>query len=198
MTGGVGMGKSACAEFLRRLGVPVVDTDIVAREVVAPGEPALREIHERFGHEVLLPDGRLDRAALGRRVFDDPDARRALEGIVHPRIRTRWLRALVEWREEGRPMGAVIIPLLYETGAERELDVVVCVACTAATQRTRLRERGWTEEHARRRVEAQMPIEQKMLRADFVVWTEPPLAEHEAQVRRILAVLASGSGPRRS
>lgn len=95
-------------------------------------------------------------------------------------------------------MGAVIIPLLYETGAERELDVVVCVACTAATQRTRLRERGWTEEHARRRVEAQMPIEQKMLRADFVVWTEPPLAEHEAQVRRILAVLASGSGPRRS
>jgi dephospho-CoA kinase len=172
LTGGIGMGKSAAAQVLERRGVPVVDTDLIARRIVEPGQPALEEIRQAFGARFLDSDGRLRREELARLVFAELAARQQLENITHPRIREAWLRQIDLWRIEQRPCAVVVIPLLFETGAERELNATICVACSAATRRRRLAERGWTADQIRQRVAAQWPIERKMARADFVVWTE--------------------------
>ena len=190
LTGGIGMGKSTSAQLLRSRGVPVVDTDDLARKVVEPGQPALAEVLAAFGPEIIGPDGRLRRDEMARRVFADSAARQRLEGILHPRIRELW-RAQVEiWRAEGRPLALVVIPLLFETKAEAELDATICVACSAATQQERLRVRGWAPEQIEQRLQAQWPTEQKMARADYLIWTEGGLDVHAAQIERILRHLS--------
>ncbi|MBM3878065.1 MAG: dephospho-CoA kinase [Verrucomicrobia bacterium] len=186
LTGGIGMGKSTSARLLRERGVPVVDTDLVAREVVLPGQPALAEIREVFGAAVIKADGTLDREALARRVFADSDARVRLEAILHPRIRAVWMAQVAAWRTEARRSAVVVIPLLFETKAEALCDVTICVACSAATQQQRLLARGWTPEHIRQRINAQWSVEVKLGLADHVVWTEGDLESHAEQLRRII------------
>src|SRR4051812_22563263 len=117
VTGGVGMGKTTAARFLQERGVPVIDTDVLAREVVEPGKPAWEEIRQAFGQEILGPDGQLRREELARQVFSDEARRKELEAIVHPRIRERWLAQVEVWRAEKQPRGVVVIPLLFETDA---------------------------------------------------------------------------------
>ncbi len=192
LTGGIGMGKSTASALLQRLGMAVVDTDEIARELVAPGQSALAEIQAAFGGEVLRSDGTLDRGRMARIVFGDPDARRRLEEILHPRIRAAWANRVGDWRSGGVACGVVVIPLLFETEAEAQFDAVICVACSAGTQRQRLRERGWSEEHLEQRVSAQMPIESKMRKSGYVIWTETPIAVHEAQWKVVLRTLLPG------
>lgn len=191
LTGGVGMGKSAAAQLLRDRGVPVADTDLLARQVVEPGQPALAEIQRVFGAEVIGPDGRLRREEMARRVFADPAARQQLEALTHPRIRERWRAQVAAWRAEGKPLAVVAIPLLFETGAEAEFDAVVCVACTAQTQRQRLRARGWTAEQIQQRLAAQWPVERKLALSDYVLWSEGGLEVLAAQLERIPGVCAT-------
>jgi dephospho-CoA kinase len=191
LTGGVGMGKSTAADLLRQRGLPVVDSDLIARQVVEPGQPALAEIVQHFGAQMIDDRGRLRRDALARRVFADADARRKLEETLHPRIRALWQAQLDVWRAEGRPAAVAVIPLLFETDGARHFDVTVCVACSAETQRRRLQARGWNDEQIGQRIAAQLPVADKMLRADYVIWTEGPLAVHEAQLDRML--LSCGS-----
>ena len=186
LTGGVGMGKSAADSLLRQRGVPVVDTDLLARELVEPGQPALAEIARHFGPDILCPDGRLRRGRLAQLVFADPAARQQLELILHPRIRQLWQTQIETWRAEGRPLAVVVIPLLFETGAEKELDATICVACSAPTQSQRLLARGWSPEQIQNRIRAQWPIEQKMTLATYVIWTEAGLDIHAAQLDRLL------------
>ena len=186
LTGGIGMGKSASARLLRARGVPVVDTDELARQVVQPGQSALAQVLAAFGPQIAGPDGQLRRDELARRVFADPAARQRLEAILHPPIRALWRAQIEAWRAEGRPLAVVVIPLLFETGAEAELDVTICVACSAATQQQRLRARGWTPEQIEQRLDAQWPVETKTARADYLVWTEADLDVHAAQLERIL------------
>jgi len=190
LTGGIGMGKSASAGLLRARNVPVVDTDDLARQVVEPGQPGLAKVREIFGAEVLDAAGCLRRDELARRVFNNADARRKLEGILHPPIRALWKAQIEQWRKEGRPLAVVVIPLLYETHAEGELDAIVCVACSAATQRQRLQPRGWSPVEIDRRIEAQLPADAKVARADFVIWTEGGMAIHEEQMARIVLAMA--------
>lgn len=190
LTGGIGMGKSTCAQLLRDRGIPVVDTDDLAREVVEPGQPALVQVIEAFGADIVGPDGRLRRGELARRVFADDAARARLESILHPPIRALWRARMETWRGAAHPLAVVVIPLLFETGAESELDTTICVACSAATQRARLLARGWPPGHIEQRVRAQWPIEQKMDHADYLVWTEAGLDVHAAQIERILQSLA--------
>ena len=185
LTGGLGMGKSAAAELLGARGVAVVDTDDLARRVVEPGQPALGEVLQAFGPEFMAPDGRLRRPELARRVFADPAARKQLEAILHPPIRALWQAQAARWRHESRRHCVIVIPLLFETGAEAEFDATVCVACSAATQRRRLLARGWTLAEIEQRLGAQWPIEEKMRRADYVVWTEGGLDLHAGQLARI-------------
>jgi len=190
LTGGIGMGKSTSVQLLRAREVPVVDTDDLARQVVEPGQPALAEVLAAFGSQFSGPDGQLRRAELARRVFADPIALRQLEAILHPRIRALWRAQVETWRAEGRPLAVVVIPLLFETKAEAELDATICIACSAATQQQRLRARGWSPEQIKQRLQAQWPVERKLVRADYVVWTEADLDLHAAQIERILHPLA--------
>ena len=194
LTGGIGMGKSAAAEILIRRGVQVVDTDQLARQLVAVGQPALAEIRAAFGAEALGPDGSLRRAWLAQRVFSDGTARRQLEAILHPRIREAWQAQFVQWRTLGQPLAVVVIPLLFEVGAEAELDATVCVACSTATQRGRLVERGWSEEQIAGRLAAQWPAERKLASARFGVWNEGGLDVLAAQLERILFRLVPAWG----
>ncbi|MCX6885082.1 MAG: dephospho-CoA kinase [Verrucomicrobia bacterium] len=186
LTGGIGMGKSTAARCFLQRGVRVVDTDDLARELVEPGQQALEEIRLSFGAGVLDGEGRLIRAALARLVFQDDAARGRLEGILHPRIRSRWLELLGVWRGEGASHACVVIPLLFETGAEKDLDEVVCVACTERTQAVRLAARGWSVEQVRGRVGAQLPLVDKIARSRHVLWNEGPLEVLGAQVDRVL------------
>ena len=187
ITGGIGMGKSTSAELLRARGVPVVDTDQLAREVVEPGTPALADIAKAFGPEVLDAQGRLRRDEVARRVFADDTLRATLESIVHPRIRERWLAQVDLWRTEPHSTSVVVIPLLYETNAQSHFDAIICVACSPAAQRQRLLARGWTDDQITQRLRAQWPVSKKIDLADFLIWTDGPLDLHAAQLSRILS-----------
>jgi dephospho-CoA kinase len=189
LTGGVGMGKSTAARLFREHGAQVVDTDELARQLVQPGRPALADIQAAFGKKVIGPAGELKRAELAQIIFADANARRELEAILHPRIREQWLAQIETWRGEDRPLAVVVIPLLFETRAESHFDKIICVACSAAAQRERLLARGWTPEQIQQRIAAQMPVEQKIARADFVVWTGGALDAHARQIERILSKL---------
>ena len=190
LTGGVGMGKSTAAVFFQRPGVRVVDTDKIARELVQPGQPALAEIRRHFGPAVFSAPGELDRAALARLVFASEAERKKLEAILHPRIRAAWSAQVEAWRNEGCSLALVAIPLLFETQAENHFDRIICVACSAASQRERLLQRGWTPEQIQQRIAAQLPVEQKIARSHFVIWTEGALAAGSRQVENILINIA--------
>lgn len=189
LTGGVGMGKSTAAGFLRARGAQVVDTDELARQLVQPGEAALAEIQNVFGKKIISDDGRLRRDELARIVFAGSTARKKLEEILHPKIRGRWLAQMENWRRENHPLAVVVIPLLFETQAGSQFDKIICVACSAANRQKRLLERGWTPEQVRQRIAAQMPVDEKIARSDFVVWTDGDLESHSAQLDLILARL---------
>jgi len=184
------MGKSTAARLLETAGVAVVDTDDLARLVVEPGQPALEEIREAFGAEMVRPDGWLDRERLAARVFTDTVARVRLEAITHPHIRELWEKRLRDWEDSGRTVGVVVVPLLFEVGLERLFDRIVCVACSEPTQHRRLEQRGWSEAERRRRLGAQWPPVRKMERAQQVIWTEGSMEIHARQWR----VLLRGAG----
>jgi dephospho-CoA kinase len=187
LTGGVGMGKSTAAEILRARGAQVVDTDELARQLVEPGQPALAEIKKIFGGGIISSGGGLKRGELAQLVFADSAARKKLEAILHPRIRERWLAQVETWRAEKCKLAVVVIPLLFETQAESQFDRIICVACSVANQKKRLTERGWIPKQIKQRIAAQIPMDQKIARADFVVWTDGDFDAHAWQLERILA-----------
>jgi dephospho-CoA kinase len=172
LTGGVGMGKSTAARLLKKVGLPVVDSDDLALEAVQPGTEGLAEIADEFGEGFLKADGSLDRDKMAYTVFQDEAARKRLEAIIHPRVRTVWEKQIDQWREQKRPVGVVVIPLLFEVDLQDSFDAVLCVACTANTQRARLRERNWDDAQITARIAVQMDITQKMDLADHVLWNE--------------------------
>jgi dephospho-CoA kinase len=188
LTGGIGMGKTTAGLILARLGCRILDTDSIARELTEPGQPALSEIREAFGDEVFSPDGQLRRDLLARRVFADPADLSRLEAILHPRIRHVWVGQMNEWRSQSVSCAAVIIPLLFETDAAREVDSTICIACSEEMQQRRLAERGWTTRQIAERVQAQMTVRRKMELADYVVWNCAGLDLLEVQLARILGL----------
>lgn len=188
------MGKSTAAAFFQRRGVRVVDTDDIARGLVQPGQPALAEIRRHFGPAVFSASGELNRAALAGVVFESESERKKIEAILHPRIREAWQAQVEIWRKEKCPLALVVIPLLFETQAENYFDRIICVACSAASQHERLIRRGWTPEQIRQRIAVQLPVEQKIARSHFVIWTEGALAACSRQVDDILRPLPNPCG----
>jgi dephospho-CoA kinase len=168
LTGGIASGKSSVAVLLAARGAVIIDADVLAREVVSVGTPLLRRVADRFGDAVLAPDGSLDRAALGRIVFADPDARRDLEALIHPAVRQRAAEL-----QAGAPDGAVVvhvIPLLVETGQAGRFDQVVVVDVPESTQVERLRGRdGVDAEAAAARMAAQASRAERLAAADIVI-----------------------------
>jgi dephospho-CoA kinase len=172
LTGGIACGKSTVARFLRERGLPVIDADSVARDVVAPGTQTLVEITRAFGVEVLSDDGSVDRAKLASIVFANPDARRQLESITHPPIRLRTQEMAQELAAQGVPLAAYEAALLVENGLAEAFRPLVVVTVDAETQVARLIERDRiTEAQARSRVAAQMPVADKVAVADHVIDT---------------------------
>jgi dephospho-CoA kinase len=192
ITGGIGMGKSTAAGILTSLGIPVVDTDQIARELVVPGAPALSEIRERLGAGWITSSGSLDRTALAAWIFTHPEKRRILEDILHPRIAQSWRASVQQWRVQGRS-GAVIIPLLFEKGYESDFDSVASVVCSERTQRARLQDRGWDSEQIAGRLAAQWPVGEKVSRSQVMIWTEGSLRAHHDQWRRVLETRISAN-----
>jgi dephospho-CoA kinase len=191
LTGGIATGKSYVVSRLRAAGIPVVDADVLAREAVARGSAGLAAVVERFGRDVLTASGDLDRASLGRLVFSDEAARRDLEAIVHPFVR-RGIAEFFERLPANVPLAVADIPLLFETHQERRFDKVVVVACARETQIERVMSRdGLSRDEAERRVAAQLPLEEKVRRADHVVRTDGAHAETDAQVAAVIERLRS-------
>jgi dephospho-CoA kinase len=192
LTGGIASGKSAVAEELRRRGAVIIDSDVLAREVVAPGTPGLAAVVERFGAGVLHPDGTLDRAALGRIVFADPVARADLEAIVHPAVRAR----AAELAAAAPPDALVVqvIPLLVETGQAGAFDAVVVVDADPETQVARLLARdGLDRDAALARLAAQASRAERLAAADHVVANDGSRADLIRAVDELWRVLQAAS-----
>jgi len=186
LTGGIGSGKSTVARMFIELGAEVIDADQLAREVVEPGKPALDEIRQAFGSDVLMPDGRLDRRKLAAIVFADPAARARLNDITHPLIRRR-MRQEVEARRHQSGTLILDIPLLLETPRPSFLKRVIVVWVDARTQLRRLTERdGLSETEARRRIAAQMPLDAKRSIADDVIDNSGTLEQTRRQVEALV------------
>lgn len=194
LTGGIASGKSTVSAYLRELNAPVVDADAIVREVQQPGGPVLAAIRESFGSEVILPDGSLDRPALGRIIFSDPERRRHLESIVHPAVRERMWAEVERYRREGHPAVVLDIPLLLEGRLDRTVDQVWLVYVDRETQRKRLTARdGLSAEEAEQRIAAQMDLEAKRSRASLIIDNRGSREETRAQVLRAWqAVLEAG------
>jgi len=183
LTGGIGSGKSAVARRFIALGVPVIDADVVAREVVAPGEPAYYEIVAQFGRDILAPDGQIDRDRLRTLVFANPDKRRQLEAIVHPRV-----RADMEQQVEAldAPYCVLMIPLLLETGLADRVDRVLVIDADDAQRIAWVHERdGLAEDQVRSIMAAQIGRAERLAAADDCICNDGSLQDLERQVDRL-------------
>jgi dephospho-CoA kinase len=201
LTGGIASGKSTVGRQLVELGCRLVDADVLAREAVAPGEPAWRAVVEEFGPDVVLPGGQLDRKRLGALVFADPARRKVLEAITHPAIMARRQAILDTWTTEGFDGLVVLdIPLLVEIGAAAHFDRVILVYAEREAQLERLMVRdGFDRAEAERRVASQMPLAEKARHAHYVVDSSGAHEETAAQVRAVhLALLAEHRARRAS
>ena len=190
LTGGIATGKSTVSAILRGLGCEIIDADLLAREVVEPGQPALATIAAEFGPDVLGPDGRLDRKRLGAIVFADPARRKRLEAITHPAIRDRFLARVAELQARGYE-GLVVwdAPVMIESGNYQNMDRLIVVITDAATQRARALARDGDPADAERKIASQMPLAEKAKLADYVIDNSGDRAATEARTREVHAAL---------
>jgi dephospho-CoA kinase len=192
LTGGIGSGKSTVAQRWLERGLPVINADQLARSAVAPGSAGLARLSAHFGPEVLTAAGELDRARLGQRVFSDRAARRELDAIVHPLVRQLALLHFEAIAERGEPLACYEVPLLYEVGLEQTLSPVVVVNAPAALLRARLATRdGLDEAQIEARIAAQMPLAEKVRRADFVIENDGSTAQLDERANVVLDALCA-------
>ena len=193
LTGGIATGKSTVSDLLRGLGCEIIDADLLAREVVEPGQPALAQIVNEFGRDVLTATGALDRKRLGSIVFANPERRLRLEAITHPAIRERFVARLDALAEQGFA-GIVVFdaPVMIESGSYKNMERMIVVVTDDATQMTRLHGRDGTD-HAenRRKIASQMPLAEKAKLADYVIDNSGSRESTAEQVRRVYAALMS-------
>lgn len=194
VTGGIASGKTLVTHIFRQLGAAVVSADELAREVVAPGSPTLALLVERFGPEILLQSGELDRPALAALIFADPQARVDLNAITHPAIARLSVARLAELAAAEGTLVVYEAPLLYEAGAEKRVDAVLVVTVPEVLQLQRLMARDQLSEPvARERIAAQLSQAEKAARADFVIANDATVAALEAQVRALFQRLVPES-----
>lgn len=187
LTGGIASGKSTISNIFKEVGWPVIDADQTARQVVMPGSLGLAQIVSRFGSQVLQPDGTLDRAALGSMVFDDPQNLSDLDQIEHPLIMAAIDKQLAGFKKQGLPVVVLDVPLLFETGMDQECDLTVLAVVDRKTQLERLMKRDHCSKAAAlKRINAQMPLEEKMQRADVTIDNNGSLAQTRLQVAKLV------------
>ncbi len=199
LTGGIASGKSAVAARLRARGVPVIDADVLARDAVAPGTPGLAAVVEAFGPEVLLPSGELDRKGLARRVFGDKEMLARLNGILHPRVAALGVEQTAALAAGGEPLACYEAALLVENGLQHAFRPLVVVSAPEDTQLARAVARdGCTLQEARARLDAQLPLAQKVAVADVVIDNAGTLEDLARETDRALEEILSPrrGGPR--
>ncbi|KZT70065.1 CoaE-domain-containing protein [Daedalea quercina L-15889] len=195
LTGGIATGKSTVSTLLRAHNVPIIDADVLARQVVLPGTPALRKIAKHFGQDILQPDGSLDRAKLGAIVFSDEQQRKVLNGIVHPAVRRAMLWGVLKCWWRGESLCVLDIPLLIESGLWRFVATVVVVYCSPEIQLQRLMTRDKSSrEAATGRLNAQLPIGEKVEWADIVVDNSGSLQDLQGQIQSLITKLHRKAG----
>ncbi len=183
LTGNVGAGKSTAVALLAGWGATVIDTDVLAREVVTAGTPALAQIREMWGSDVITASGDLDRAAMRQIVFTNPDARDKLESVLHPAILARYQELCLEAEARGDRITVGVVPLLYEVGMEEEFDAVVLIDAPLEQRIERLvSKRGLGREEAAAIASAQMSAEEKRNRADFIIDNDSDITALERRV----------------
>ncbi|MDI9569089.1 MAG: dephospho-CoA kinase [Bacillota bacterium] len=187
LTGGIATGKSTVSRMLAEKGLPIVDADLIAREVVEPGKPAYREIVQTFGGEILQADGTLNRKLLGKLVFGDPARLQTLNQITHPRIREEIEGRLQALRDKGTELAVLDAPLLIEANLQPLVDEVWVVTCPRELQIKRLQERdNLSVPEAEGRIKAQMPLEEKIKYAQRVIDNSRDIAHTRRQVQELL------------
>jgi dephospho-CoA kinase len=197
LTGGIASGKSAVAAMLREKGFSVLDADSLAHKLIEPGQPAYDEVLQEFGQEVLGPGGRVDRARLSAIVFNDRAKLDRLNAIVHPRVGEFVFRQFDEWQRAGtRDAAFVEAALLIESGIHKKLDGLVVAWCEPEQQFQRLLDRGLSESEARRRIAAQLPVEEKLVLATDRIDCSGSLDETRRQVEALAAKLRRGQTAR--
>jgi dephospho-CoA kinase len=190
LTGGVASGKSTVAELLREAGLPVLDSDTLARQAVAPGKPAWQALRQNFGTEFFRPDGQVDRQTLARHVFTRPEAREKLNRLLHPWIAQELQAHLQQLQSQGEPLVVVEIPLLFELGLETRYDRIIVVYADVAAQKQRLAQRDSRKgDEIEGILTAQGSLRAKAARADFVVDNSGPLTATREQVKKIIGEL---------
>ena len=190
LTGGIASGKSAVAALLREMGFPVLDADPIAHKLMEPGQPAHDEVLLEFGADLAGADGRIDRAKLGAIVFADPAKLAKLNAILHPRVEQILLNQYEEWERSGvRDAAFVEAALLVESGFVSHLDGLIVAWCEPEQQLERLKARGMSEVDAKRRILAQLPLEEKLLRATYSIDCSGTMESTRAQVRALAANL---------
>jgi dephospho-CoA kinase len=195
LTGGFAAGKSTVVARLKERGLPVVEADVLAREVVEPGTPGLEKVLEAFGPAVVSASGALDRKHLGNIVFSDAEARTRLEGLLHPLIRAAQKRHLAELERRGELLACYEAPLLVEVGLAPELRPLVVVSADEATQIARAKTRdGLDEAAARARLAAQMPLAEKRALADYVIDNSGSVEDARAETDRVLDAVCERLG----
>lgn len=188
LTGSIACGKSNVSDTLRRLGAAVIDGDLLSREVTSPGGPALPAIRDAFGNEVFLPDGTLDRRALGSRVFGNDEALARLNGIIHPMVIALTKQRIEDARQAGAPLCVLDMPLLYETGMDALCDRVWCVWLPRHLQLERLMARdGFSPEEAEARLSSQLSADEKAARAHVVIDTSGSIETTQAMIPALYA-----------
>jgi dephospho-CoA kinase len=190
LTGGIASGKSTVSAMLRDLGFTVLDADSMAHELMEPGCRAYDEIVREFGAAVLGADKKVDRRALAKIVFADPAKLQKLNAIVHPRVEEKIISRLVELKREGSHCAVFVeAALIIEAGLDKKLDGVVVVWCKPEQQIERLVARGFSAEDARRRMAAQLPVEEKVRQATETIDCSGPMAETKRQVEQLATKL---------
>lgn len=187
LTGSIASGKSTVAKMIQSYNLPIVDADIVARQVVEPGTVTLKKIAEAFGDEVIAEDGSMDRAKVGSIIFHNEDMRKTLNGIIHPAIREEMLRQRDEFMSYGEKNIFMDIPLLFESKLEHFVEKIIVVSVEEEVQLQRLMARnGFTEDEAKARIATQMPVKEKEQLADAVIHNNGTLEDTAIQLQTIL------------
>ncbi|WP_339286020.1 dephospho-CoA kinase [Oceanobacillus sp. FSL K6-3682] len=187
LTGGIASGKSTVAKMFAELDIPVIDADVIAREVVEPGEEPYKRVVEVFGKEILNPDGSINRPKLGSIIFSNEDKRKQLNQIVHPAVRKQMLKKKEDYIEQGEKCVVLDIPLLFESKLTSLADQILVVFVNAKTQRKRLMERNQlTEQEAMDRIGSQMPLEEKAKLADELIDNNHTIEESKNQLLDLL------------
>ena len=187
LTGSIASGKSTVAKMIQSYNLPIVDADVVARQVVEPGTPTLKKIAEAFGDEVMAEDGTMDRAKVGSIIFHNEEMRKILNSIIHPAIREEMLRQRDEFMSYGEKNIFMDIPLLFESKLEHFVEKIIVVSVGEEVQLQRLMERnGFTEEDAKARIATQIPVKEKEQLADAVIHNNGTLEDTAIQLQTIL------------